>query len=157
MFLFFPHFISTSPRANTILYSCYLCKQCALFLFLHSVNPAVSNWDAAAGADRAQSILDSVAFFFRCNSRLCLTEEAFFGLFWDRQQSCCMAQIEKGRKSNAWMIERERVNFQRKTCWASFGWWFTGVLFYCVDDNEENIVKTIKTLHECCKVMHKYW
>lgn len=53
--------------------------------------------------------------FFQSNSWLCLPEEAFFGLFWDRQQPSCTKEIEKGRKSNAWMIERERVNFQSKT------------------------------------------
>lgn len=56
-------FISPSPRTTTILYSCYLCKQCALYLFLHSVNPAVSNWDVAARAEWAQSIPDSTAVF----------------------------------------------------------------------------------------------
>lgn len=127
MSIFFPpYFISPSPWANTILYSCYLCKQCALFLFCTA-------WILLCPTEtRPPEPIELSLFltppqFFRSNSRLYLTEEAFFGLFWDRQQSSCTDHIEKGRKSNAWMIERERVNFQSKTCSAGSGWCFTAV------------------------------
>lgn len=76
--------------------------------------------------------------FFRSNSRICLTVEAFFGLFSDRQQSSCTEHIEKGRKSNARMIEMEGVSFQIKTCSAGSGWCFPAALvpFNCVNDDD---------------------
>lgn len=132
-----PYFISPSPQANTILYSCYLCKQCALFLFLHSVNPAVSSWDTAAGADRAQSIPDSAAVFSEQLRALLdgggllwsILRQAvvkLHGADWERQEVKCLNDWErKGQFSKKNMLSK---------LWMVL-YWCALVLFHCVDDN----------------------
>lgn len=110
---FFSYFISPSPGTNTILYSCYLKETVHSSYFCTESCCVQLRHGRRSRSSAVYSLLRHN--FFQSNSWLCLPEEAFFGLFWDRQQPSCTKEIEKGRKSNAWTIERERVNFQSKT------------------------------------------
>lgn len=139
MFLFSPYFVSPSPQTNTILYSCYLCKQCTLFLFLHSVNPAVSNWDAA---DRAQSIPDSATIFFGATHGSAWLRRFSLVYFDTGSSQVAQRRLKKaGSQMPEWLREKGsifKVKHQLSRLWMVLNCCAL-VPLNCVDD-EENIV-----------------
>lgn len=143
--LFFSCFISPSPGTNTILYSCYL-KETVCTLLISAQSPAVSNWDAAAGADRVQSIPDSATIFFRATQGSACRRRLSLVYFKTGSSQVAQRRLKKvGSQMPEWLREKGsifRVKHQFSLLWIVLCYCAL-VPLNCVDD-EGNIVKTIK-------------
>lgn len=96
-------------------------------LLISAQSPAVSNWDAAAGADRVQSIPDSTTIFFRATQGSACRRRLSLVYFKTGSSQVAQRRLEKvGSQTPEWLSEKGsifRVKHQFSLLWI--------VLCYC--------------------------